>query len=845
MMLTAFELLHLICFLSLNNVVYSKGTYKYCNGYVECADTVLMNPNGSSSYYALACSGSKSCESSTLTDFYYVLCEGDSSCKQTSVISATTGSTSYLDSSGIVCYGYGSCYSSPSMDLYHLLYCYGPLACSNISMISFVSDSVVGYCWGLYSCINSYFMSDSSYRDSNSRSITLTTFGTFDLYNGTFISDRNNIYLTLYGYYSGYGLSVSCSSSIDVCTIYCYGLSCFNMICNGDGCNKKCQLGDDEDLNCGETKDLILSNDHDIDENGVAFDYVARLVNKLLETCCNYTILPNINNTNLQYIDYANASGAGTINSSVCEKKYLTGSEDKSNANITGDGNICCLGDKSCYNAHKMVSISGNIYCNGYSSCQSGSDQLQIDGNSVYCGALEACESSSINFTTIVACETMNACGNSVIMNGKTLLCSGYESCSSATIINVENVIGLGYGALSQATISNATNIYLVGYKSGHYLSISDGNPIIYCQTSGCDDDVTTQIYCEKDVKFVNAVNGNSIDNKTYNLNYNITSYADICSLLTPIPTEYPSYQPSNYPSSYPAIGDNSGSSSIQKAFDELESFLTNATIIIPLILFILSSILIVLSFRMRNKKHPINLKSGLLSDGSGDDSGKDSFYSVNYRRGFGKNASHLVIGFIFFEIYDVFTDIAYLIEQYSNEYYLSFYVFLISIICTIIINTIIVSLWLKHEFSNATKTNSNFRGRNKFQEWFYEHSGVISFLLLIFLLSDVSIISNVFTSQIFGLSLFYSPMSIYGVNMLNISTVFSIFVEHLPQLIIQIYAIKQEHSYDDLTVITMGTLIVSCIDVLFIAAKGLFWFILHKTIQEKESKQRILMMER
>ena len=83
--------------------------------------------------------------------------------------------------------------------------------------------------------------------------------------------------------------------------------------------------------------------------------------------------------------------------------------------------------------------------------------------------------------------------------------------------------------------------------------------------------------------------------------------------------------------------------------------------------------------------------------------------------------------------------------------------------------------------------------------------------------------ISSVFTSQIFGKQAFYAPISIQGINILKTSIVIAIIFEHVPQLFIQIYVF-------DLSVISIVTLIVSIVDVLFVIIKGLFWCIFYKT---------------
>ena len=97
--------------------------------------------------------------------------------------------------------------------------------------------------------------------------------------------------------------------------------------------------------------------------------------------------------------------------------------------------------------------------------------------------------------------------------------------------------------------------------------------------------------------------------------------------------------------------------------------------------------------------------------------------------------------------------------------------------------------------------------------------------------LTDINLITTVFTSQLFGHSLFYSPISLNMVNMIQISSMVTIFIQHLPQLVVQIIVIFVKSSYYDSIVV--ATLLVSGIDIVYLAVKALVWIVLHVQTQK------------
>ena len=762
-----------------------------CNQYKACANETL-NMEGLGS---INCDGMKSCLSSAFLNFYDVGCNGDSSCSFSSrFVNATN-----IDTISHDCAGYGSCYklSSIYIDIStrsYEIFCEGTLSCSNISLkcINNNNDEPIPLvCDGLHSCINI-----SVYQE---KQLTIRATSAFELYN-SHISTGSGGYASvsieshLYGYYSGYGATFACYTAD--CGFHCYGLSCLNLKCSGE-CWREC--GDSSDLNCQSTLDVITSS-NDI------YDYVGDYINTMLQTDFNYTIFPHINNDNIKHIDYNDKKN------NICQITF-TGNNSQSSKQYI-NGTICCLGSRSCAGGKSILKINTNesrdIYCNGKESC---ADSDSIIGTSIYCKGASSCMSSNITFSNLLACEGAGSCSYTMIKDGKTVLCIGSGSCQSSTIINVTNIIATGSVSLTHSTIINVDNIYVLGDELDNAITISNDsvsnnyNPNIYCQYRDCHLMISQKVYCKT---------------QKYNFN-NITSYLESCSLYPPSPTFQPSVVPTHVPSSNPT-----DVPILNQVFDKIDEYISNVTIVLPIVFAIISIILILISCRMRSRKNKKNtelsIRASINNNNINDDNTiNEDYLYVNYNSGYGKNVNHLVIVMIFFQIYDIYTDISYLFIQYAQEYYYSFYIFLSSMIVTIVINIIIVSIWLKYELSINVK----------FRKWFYEHVGIISSLLVILIFSDASLICSLFTSQIFGHLAFYSPISINAVNKLNLSAILSIFFEHLPQISIQIYNIRFSNRHDgnfNITVIAIGTLIVTCIDTIVITVKGLFWLLLDKT---------------
>ena len=156
--------------------------------------------------------------------------------------------------------------------------------------------------------------------------------------------------------------------------------------------------------------------------------------------------------------------------------------------------------------------------------------------------------------------------------------------------------------------------------------------------------------------------------------------------------------------------------------------------------------------------------------------------------------------------------------ELIANGFKTSFIIFISSVLATLVVNIIIlVQFWRKEWSSNVG-----------FKQWFYQHSGMISFICFICSLTDCGLVVNIFTSHIFGHSVFYSPLSMNIVKIVQISSLIAILVEHAPQIWVEWYVIMYESK--NFTNIMIAALIVSLLDVGFILTKSIFWCVAYRS---------------
>ena len=838
----------------------TRGTETFCETYQSCSNTQSIKNNEDD----INCVGFDTCTNTSLASATWTYCSGSKSCSNCSNITTNSGYQIY-------CYGYFSCSFADFLSSGDWMECSGANSCNNITSVSGKCPGYFFvYIYGKQSFMHNHFRSNishSSHYESNLRSISIHSDSSFSMYNSSVISNGNDIYLFIRGYYAGYGLSVNCSNSLDTCVVFCYGNGCINvdLICISD--NNVCTMicADDDDDSCQIDTKQSNPNYH------MTYDSMVGVINDLFVQFNNsYSILPStvdkINyNCSIKAWDYNQYSGV-TI--------------DYSYSNYSELGNdICCMSWYGCgySNITNFNATSGsnddalNLYCYGKTSCHALSI-FQSSNYNVYGTAAYSLQGSLIDSANIVFCQGYKSCEQAAIVNTNLLICEGSASCYSAKITNVSVIIGLSYQSLAYANItipttntlqnislskqSKQTQIYLISYDAGYLTNILTprnsefefdfDNCVVYCQNGGCQNVITPLFCSESD-------------------NNGVTT----CRLGTEGPTAQPTNFPSPPPTSRPT------ESNYEKSISGLIHFIENITVGLAVALIIICTILIPISIYKRKKIHretmhhfqnlsspsiaPSHMRQGVRvthtdhdqdqdqdmhDNGDANDARIDSIdlssnsiskgkfsggeidlrevsgpVSVNYVSGFGKHSSHLAIGLIALELYDVFIDIAFVINVDRLGFKMSFYIFLTSLIVSIIFNIVIVVKFLRNEFN----TNP------KFLTWFYERSTVITLLISLFTITgDVGMIVTVFTSQIFGNMIFYSPMRLDNVNMVRAYNFISILIEHIPQLAVQVYVIFYQSS--QFSSIVVASLIVSIIDVLFGFIQALLWILVHKS---------------
>ena len=764
------------------------------------------------------CNGASTCDSSVINS-HNIWCYGDSSCQNTVLQSSNMSA----------CIGYGSCINVTS-SVRTLIPCRGYSSCLN-SNISFDVSGFETYpipvisCVATKSCVNMRLNSSSTYvpyYKSNYRTITGFAGGVFSTFNTTIYSNGNNIQLTMGGYYDGYGLNIHCTHSYDECIIGCYGNACVGI--TTDCCTQTCM-----DSSCD---DYVLSNNNNNNNNTDRYNYdsmVGILDNEIRNIDNRFSLLPTSKD---DYIDIVKSNTTCNNNQYVVVNSY-NNYTTLSNKNITlttaNNTDICCLAVGMCWNTsithttndndnHLNVNYNYNVYCTASGSCLYSTI---TNVYSVYSFGDKSLWFATVrNFAGMVMCTGTDGCSHTILTNGPLVACMGYQACEFATIKNVNTVIGIGFQALVNATIINATTIYLLSYNSGYGLSIlnSTENSVVYCQNNAC--------------KFKHSPTFNNSLFYCYN-SKNITNL-EICTITSHSPTIAPTQQPEE--------------SKSQKEFELFILFLNNITLTVAIFLLAIAFMLTMLSFAIRKKQHKhsmiyytslltndsdsFSVDDGISDDNDDNENDNDNESILNYVSGFGQNASHLVLLTAAIEIYDVFTDVSYLINLIINEnYLLLFYIFLISMLLALILNSLFAIYFITFEFGR----------NNKFRIWFWKHSGIIIVIIVFCILTDGAMIVSFFTSQIFGNSIFYSPVSIDSIRAMNIVSIISIFVEHLPQLFVQAYVIFFKS--ETLIPIIVAPLVVSCIDILLVIVKLIIWFFVLKhtvKIQKKKTSNKI-----
>ena len=789
-----------------------------CTKYESCFNTSIYFSDNN----GFGCQGAQSCMDSKISA-NSLYCNGYSTCSgQKSTVHSTNDTN---------CFGGNSCFQN-NITSKGQIGCAAYNTCSNshVQLTSYLNP--LWECTSTHSCCNSIFQSKTSFSDKydvNTRLIYMYFNGVFGGYNTTIYNNENNVYIWTTGYYSLYGLTLYCTSLDSICVVNCYGNGCvgLTLIC-GDSvsvCQYKCQ-----DKECQSYKHLIKiynnsDNNHNtmrkIDSNPV-YDEMAVLVNNILiHYNKNFSLFPDGRYSNIDLIE----------SNDYCTLFYGDYLQVYDTTLIVNENeHICCLGALSCNNVTIKPDFNESgtiIYCAGVYSCNNA---IFHNVDSVYSLGLEAFYGSIVDhFDGIVICSASYSCAYSYISNGSVVICMSLKACFKTTMTNVQTVIAMGSGSLCLCQLIDVERIMLLSSDALSDTIISNAemtmnNLELYCQNdnSMCyeiENITGIQLYCYDKTNI--SINIDKIDFHGENISNLLYCSAN-------------SYSPSISPTVSPT------KSQFTHDIDLIVSWLETSTVEIGIILAISTIIIVFLSIYFRRKKHSQTLKiynqfnyqstgMTLFNDmnnnendsNCNDDDDDNNSNIMTYLKGFGHKASHLVIVQVIFEIYDVFVDISYLLELYHNNLLQYFVIFLSSCILTLVINSIILLYFLKN----------SFQYNKLFEQWFWNHSAIIISLMIFCLFTDVGMIISLFTSQIFGHLIFYAPLKFNDIKTMKSSLILSIFIEHLPQLIVQclVFFNQSQSSWTTISITSLG---VTCIDTFITCIKIVIWFVIMKQIK-------------
>ena len=800
-----------------------------CTEYESCFNQSIYFSNNN----GFGCHGAKSCidcdiDTTSLPCYGYGTCSGYKSKTYSRNNTYCFGSNSCLQENitsdgAILCYGYNTCLNN------------------NIKMTSHLKPLWI--CSSIHSCSNTIFKCDTSYSDYyiiNTRFIHMYFSGAFNGYNTSIYNNGNDIYILGQGYYSLYGLTVYCTSINSICIVNCYGNGCvgLTMVCDDSvlTCQYKCQ-----DKECESYKHLVTIynnsdteidssyNKQNINDSIASYDEIAILVNDILmHYNKNLRLFPDSSYS----INLIGSSGFCQQNSTLFFGDYLQ--EYGKTLIVNENENICCLGTYSCYKSMINTNVHDSnptVYCGAVGSC---SQSTFNNINSVYIlGGIALYGSNVTDFDAVIVCSAVDSCAESFISNGSIVVCMSFKACSNTTITKVQTVIAIGYQSLYYCQLIDVETILLLSTQSLYHTTISDISISmekfeLYCQNddSMCHEianSTGTQLYCYDYTSISITIDG---------MDFNATNVSNLlyCSVNSNSPSISPTVSPTK--------------SQFTHNIDLIVSWLETSTVQIGIVLATLTIVLVCVSMYFRKMKHSQTLKNfsqlnnapaagmTLLDDMSDNDKVKhddekshnnnnNSKSIMTYVSGFGHKASHLVIMQLSFEVYDVFVDISYLLELYHNSLFEYFFLFVSSCIFTLVVNSIVLLYFL----------NNSFKYNKLFEQWFWNHSAIIISLMIFCLFTDVGMIVSLFTSQIFGHLIFYAPLNLHDIKTMKSASILSIFIEHLPQLIVQclVYFNQSQSSW---STISITSLCVTCIDTFIACIKIVIWFVIMRQMK-------------
>ena len=234
---------------------------------------------------------------------------------------------------------------------------------------------------------------------------------------------------------------------------------------------------------------------------------------------------------------------------------------DQQIVNNAQNGDVCCLGDRSCSHAKSIRGGNfGNIICGGHESC-ANVDLLWTQGvvssaNSysfnnmanIYCGGADSCLGSILDCENNIICGASGACQDSVILNAQVLYCMTANGCTDILVKNVQNIYmieqQLGVGGVTIYSGNDGNDNMKIIFKSKNsgndvtYYCEENDICLIKCDFQACNN--STRLYC------FGKCNVNCDTNIPNNTCPQIVSSREPTTAPTAAPSDMPTYSPTD-----------------------------------------------------------------------------------------------------------------------------------------------------------------------------------------------------------------------------------------------------------------------------------------------------------
>ena len=345
-----------------------------------------------------------------------------------------------------------------------------------------------------------------------------------------------------------------------------------------------------------------------------------------------------------------------------------------------------------------------------------------------------------------------------------------------------------------------------------------------------------------------------SLDNTCLNLmdgNYSqwiTTTPTFIPTNPTYNPTYIPTYSPTHIPTRKSTCDTKNNESPLHDVTFELSSY--NQWILIGIT--ILCVLLVVISTMLSKYQNYKKLKQINIDESKNVHllKSKSSLNEIYLP----KKIQHFTIFTFGSTIYDIFNDAStsimlyYFVQQsgckrnkYHKYHLLLIILFIVHLVClmlSFIVNIYIVRKMFLMEFMKSlsrSKLHANYDYSNshvhKFRDWFkhYASRNILFFFICALSIFNIELMA-ILTSKTFNLNLFCAPFTFETIKFLKLQSIFSILLENIPQLTIQIIILKIGIAKDKLSMLNVISIVWSILEILQMFIAYIIWRAVDKT---------------